>query len=366
MWIDNVIIEESFRSGYTALITVIPPLPSPPLPSPPLPSPTLPFPIPPSPPLPSTPLPPFPPSLPLVTQQIHCPFQPKQSPSIAPWFQVTLFKGAVSKLQVAILAQSSWEMSQTVRIDWKHFLSRVRISVRPRHFWIREKHPKTIANTESPADCSLEYKPVTPVSAIMVERHRTLDWWQLHQVAPYVTNHTDVRNQSKWGTITVYSFTAWKVWFRNYNVAQVFVVFIEINNEELFFKKPVKKLKVKSWSHLWQCVHNIWRKKIVLSKRLNIGIWLLDKEMCWSYLGVLASLPNCIIMLFEPTIKIPKLFTNVQYTKLFTIVHYTNYSQMCIIQTIHNRALHKPIHSCALGQFHRKCHHLGWKKLINL
>ena len=35
------------------------------------------------PPLPSRPLPPpsLPPSLPLVTQQIHCPFQPKQSPS---------------------------------------------------------------------------------------------------------------------------------------------------------------------------------------------------------------------------------------------------------------------------------------------
>ena len=49
-------------------ITVIPPLPRS-LPSPPLPSP-------PSPPLPS------PPSLPLVTQQIHCPFQPKQIASI--------------------------------------------------------------------------------------------------------------------------------------------------------------------------------------------------------------------------------------------------------------------------------------------
>ena len=36
----------------------------------------------PSPPLPSLPLPSLPPSLPLVTQRIHCPFQPKQSPSI--------------------------------------------------------------------------------------------------------------------------------------------------------------------------------------------------------------------------------------------------------------------------------------------
>ena len=37
---------------------------------------------------------------------------------------------AVSRLQVAILARLSREMSQTVRIDWKHILSRVRISVR--------------------------------------------------------------------------------------------------------------------------------------------------------------------------------------------------------------------------------------------
>ena len=57
---------------------------------------------------------------------------------------------AVSKLQVAILARSSREMSQTVRIDWKHF-ARVRVSVRPRYFLIREKQTKAIANTESPA-----------------------------------------------------------------------------------------------------------------------------------------------------------------------------------------------------------------------
>ena len=49
--------------------------PSPPLPCPPLPSPPLP-----SSPLPS--LPSLPPSLPLETQQIHCPFEPKQSPSV--------------------------------------------------------------------------------------------------------------------------------------------------------------------------------------------------------------------------------------------------------------------------------------------
>ena len=43
-----------------SFLSDLPPLPSPPLPSPPLPS----------------------PSLPLVTERIHSPFQPKQSPSI--------------------------------------------------------------------------------------------------------------------------------------------------------------------------------------------------------------------------------------------------------------------------------------------
>ena len=49
-----------------------------------------------------------------------------------------------STLQVAILARSSWEMSETVRIEWKHILSRVRVSVRPSNVFIREKHPKLL------------------------------------------------------------------------------------------------------------------------------------------------------------------------------------------------------------------------------
>ena len=47
----------------------------------------------------------------------------------------------VRKLQVAILARSPREMSQTDRIVRKHILSRVRISVRPRICFIREKTP---------------------------------------------------------------------------------------------------------------------------------------------------------------------------------------------------------------------------------
>ena len=46
----------------------------------------------------------------------------------------------VRKLQVAILAGSSREMSLTDRIVWKHILSRVRVSVQPRIFLYAKKH----------------------------------------------------------------------------------------------------------------------------------------------------------------------------------------------------------------------------------
>ena len=52
----------------------------------------------------------------------------------------------VRKLQVAILARSSREISQTVRIDCRSFLSRVRISVRPSTL----KNPKMSTKNESP------------------------------------------------------------------------------------------------------------------------------------------------------------------------------------------------------------------------
>ena len=46
--------------------------------------------------------------------------------------------GKVRRLQVAILARSPREMSQTDRILPRYFLSRVRVSVRPRFFVIRK------------------------------------------------------------------------------------------------------------------------------------------------------------------------------------------------------------------------------------
>ena len=54
---------------------------------------------------------------------------------------ICLTSVVVRKLQVAILARSPREMSQTDRIVWKHILSRVRVSVRPRIGFIREKTP---------------------------------------------------------------------------------------------------------------------------------------------------------------------------------------------------------------------------------
>ena len=173
---------------------------------------------------------------------------------------------AVSNLQVAILARSSREMYQTVCIDWKHFLSRVHILVRPRHFFIREKHPKTIANTESPAwspaphdrprDCSLEWTsdvgkcghgwaPPTRRTHCDHSGDRLSQNGEQQQFKTRVYTFTpgdalrDTSHRCPWpvktATMTVYSFTAWKVWFRNYYVAHAFVVFIKINNEELVF-----------------------------------------------------------------------------------------------------------------------------------
>ena len=54
---------------------------------------------------------------------------------------ICLKSAVVCKLQVAILARSPREMSQTDRIVWQHILSWVRISVRPGICFISEKTP---------------------------------------------------------------------------------------------------------------------------------------------------------------------------------------------------------------------------------
>ena len=95
----------------------------------------------------------------------------------------------VSKLQVAILARSSREMSQTVCIDWKHMPSRVRISVRPRHFSIHKKHPKLSQIPSRPRDRLFEWSSDRPLiergtgekgrNSVMVGRH-----WLIEQRKP--------------------------------------------------------------------------------------------------------------------------------------------------------------------------------------
>ena len=60
----------------------------------------------------------------------------------------------VRKLQAAILTRSPREMSQTDRIVWKHILSRVRVSVRPRIFYTRKKNQTIVASMLFTSICS--------------------------------------------------------------------------------------------------------------------------------------------------------------------------------------------------------------------
>ena len=59
--------------------------------------------------------------------------------------------GDVRRMQFAILDRSTREMSQTDRNHPRYFLSRVRVSIRPRTFCIREK-PQTTVDRPAPVD----------------------------------------------------------------------------------------------------------------------------------------------------------------------------------------------------------------------
>ena len=67
----------------------------------------------------------------------------------------------ISKLQVAILARFSREMYRTVRFDSKHFLSGLRVSVRPSNF-VYAKNTQNLGETGSPAPefIWLKHRPV--------------------------------------------------------------------------------------------------------------------------------------------------------------------------------------------------------------
>ena len=69
------------------------------------------------------------------------------------------------------MARSSREMSQTVRIDLKHFLSRVRASVRPSIF-LCEKHQKTRGNRVARASVYLNQRLATIDRQRLVEKGR--------------------------------------------------------------------------------------------------------------------------------------------------------------------------------------------------
>ena len=82
----------------------------------------------------------------------------------------------VRKLQVAILAQSFWEMSLTDRILPRYILSRVHVSVRPRNFFMREKtanhsrphtdlRPPQLITAQRP-DKQLNWKRRNPSSSV--------------------------------------------------------------------------------------------------------------------------------------------------------------------------------------------------------
>ena len=93
-------------------------------------------------------------------------------------------------------------MSQTVRIDWKHILSRVRVSVRPSNFLYAKKLQNyreyrvawyaTVYLNEAPTDhCSpVEYEQAKRgVNFAMVGRtpiHRTVTTWTETAVGGYV------------------------------------------------------------------------------------------------------------------------------------------------------------------------------------
>ncbi len=86
----------------------------------------------------------------------------------------------VSKLRVAILARSSREMSQTVRIYWMYILSRVRVSVRPRIF-LYAKNTQNLGKTGPPVFISMASdQPLSPAErAVTVGCHQ--GWGRLQK-----------------------------------------------------------------------------------------------------------------------------------------------------------------------------------------
>ena len=100
------------------------------------------------------------------------------SPTYPQQYYIILFKyvchSTFAKLHVAILARSSQEISQTVRIDRRSFLSPGRISVPSNKFFYNRKTPKNYRGTKQPGSVHLN-EPASNLSkrgsnCVMVDR----------------------------------------------------------------------------------------------------------------------------------------------------------------------------------------------------
>ena len=134
----------------------------------------------------------------------------------------------VCKLQVAVLARSPREMSQTVRIDWQHFLlSRVCVSIF--YTW---NTPKNSRKPCRPRKCLFQWtsdrlrKGVELHHGWSPATHRTAITRTAITAVIAATDwaKTAKKQQVKTATTRVYTFTAWTIWLMKYHVAHAFVV----------------------------------------------------------------------------------------------------------------------------------------------
>ncbi len=126
----------------------------------------------------------------------------------------------VNKLQVEFLLDRLGTclklVISTENISCHEFASQFGLAI----FYTR-KTPKTIANTESPVQRFIWMKQRPAI----VRRSRTID--RLRQRTWAATTAIIVASDwAKMATMRGYTFTAWKMWFRNYYVVYAFVYFV--------------------------------------------------------------------------------------------------------------------------------------------
>ena len=129
------------------------------------------------------------------------------------------------------LARSSRQLSQTVRIYCRSFLSRVRIWVALSNFFIREKPQKISQKQSCPRDCSVEWTSDAGLGWSLLT-HWTGD--DCGHSRDWLSQNGE-KQQFKMATMRVRTLIAWNMWFRNYYVSNMFVVCVKINNGHLFF-----------------------------------------------------------------------------------------------------------------------------------